>query len=218
MDFLEQIKEEERFKKSIKIFKYLSISIITGVIALSIFFTVKKQRDKERNLITERISDLIAEDKLNDNLLKNPSAVLAKYKNNKSIKKNLFVYTLIQSNASLAHENIKSNRDHLNNLINDNQLSKNSLLNLAKIIWMTKALDSYKTNLIGTEKEQFKAYEKSFNNENEPFFFRAKILLSLFLLHEGDVKASKQNLKMILSSTKAQNSIKEEARELLSTI
>lgn len=215
MDFLEQVQEEEKFKKGIKLFKYLFIVVIALTIILSIVFTIKKQNDKKIKLITEQISDLIAESKLDENLLDSSAA---KY-NNKSAQKTLFVYKLMKINSSLAKENTKANRDSLHNLIKNTQANNESIfLNLAKIIWMTKALDSYKTNLTEEEKIFFKSHDQNFINEDEPFFFRVKILSAMFYLYNGDINASKANLKIILSSSKAQSSIKEEARALLSTI
>ncbi len=213
MDIIEDINTENNHLNTVAWFKRLCVIVFLITLCAAFFIYYKNALNKKWANQDIQITNQLILDSLNlsdtDRMESNQSQ-LVNTRPSFAILELSKIHSLIKENDKL------SALQKLDELILRTNSSNSDVGAVARIIWMSISLDMDNLN-----KEKFSAYASYFtqdSEENRLFTGRADILNAIFCIKIGQVSKAKEMLNAVLYSQHCSNSLKEEAKAVLSSI
>ena len=214
-DILEEILNDEKDAKRLKLFRKLFPVIITltiivalGIAGYSWFLQAKTTHNQEiGDSFVQLISDESKNTKLFNDLLKEIET------NNKSKLSELASIKLVSEQIKLT--NISDSMQLLSKIINNKDYSEITK-SYARILYISLVLDI--DNLNNELENKVREYLQYFTNDSQVFYATATLLKSLFYLKNNQLDLAKQYALETLKLPRASAIIKEQAKAIIAGI
>lgn len=214
-DILEEILNDEKEAKRLKLFRKLFPAIITltiivalGIAGYSWFLQAKTTHNQEiGDSFVQLISDESKNTKLFNDLLKEIET------NNKSKLSELASIKLVSKQIKLT--NISDSMQLLSKIINNKDYSEITK-SYARILYISLVLDI--DNLNNELENKVREYLQYFTNDSQVFYATATLLKSLFYLKNNQLDLAKQYALETLKLPRASAIIKEQAKAIIAGI
>ena len=214
-DILEEILNDEKEAKRLKLFRKLFPAIITltiivalGIAGYSWFLQAKTTHNQEiGDSFVQLISDESKDTKLLNDLLKKIEI------NNKSKLSELASIKLVSEQTKLT--NVSDSMGLLSKIINNNDYSEITKA-YARILYIILVLDI--ENLNSEQENKTREYLQYFTKDSQIFYATATLLKSLFHLKNNQLDLAKQYAIETLKLPRASAIIKEQAKAVISGI
>ena len=214
-DILEEILNDEKDAKRLKLFRKLFPAIITltiivalGIAGYNWFLQAKATHNQEiGDSFVQLISDESKDTKLLNHLLKEIEI------NNKSKLSELASIKLVSEQTKLT--NVSDSMGLLSKIINNNDYSEITKA-YARILYISLVLDI--ENLTSEQENKTREYLQYFTKDSQIFYATATLLKSLFHLKNNQLDLAKQYAIETLKLPRASAIIKEQAKAIISGI
>ncbi|WPX98302.1 DUF2659 domain-containing protein [Candidatus Megaera polyxenophila] len=214
-DILEEILNDEKEAKRLKLFRKLFPAIITltiivalGIAGYSWFLQAKTTHNQE---IGDSFVQLISDESKNTKLF---NEILKEIKtNNKSKLSELASIKLVSEQIKLT--NVSDSMQLLSKIINNKDYSEITK-SYARILYISLVLDI--DNLNNELENKVREYLQYFTNDSQVFYATATLLKSLFYLKNNQLDLAKQYALETLKLPRASAIIKEQAKAIIAGI
>ncbi|MCP5362939.1 MAG: tetratricopeptide repeat protein [Rickettsiaceae bacterium] len=214
-DILEEILNDEKEAKRLKLFRKLFPAIITltiivalGIAGYSWFLQAKTTHNQEiGDSFVQLISDESKNTKLFNEILKEIET------NNKSKLSELASIKLASEQIKLT--NVSDSMQLLSKIINNKDYSEITK-SYARILYISLVLDI--DNLNNELENKVREYLQYFTNDSQVFYATATLLKSLFYLKNNQLDLAKQYALETLKLPRASAIIKEQAKAIIAGI
>lgn len=214
-DILEEVLNDEKDAKRLKLFRKLFPAIITltiivalGIAGYNWFLQAKITYNQEiGDSFVQLISDESKDTKLLNDLLKEIEI------NHKSKLSELASIKLVSQQIKL--NNISDATQLLNEIISNNDHSEITKA-YARILYISLVLDV--DNLNNEQENKVREYLQYFTKDSQVFYATATLLKSLFYLKNNQLNLAQQHAVEILKLPRASAIIKEQAKDIIAGI